>query len=472
MADSFRARVSNTYALAAHSLSGRLLVLTLAFVLMTEAVIFFPSIASQYRRILEAHIESSEIAILPFTELGNASLSDALRHELLVRAGARAVILRRPEQRELFLPNEPPKSIDVVTDLRHQGFLAQIGAAVDCLTSRGDRVVRVIAPTRITGAQAIEVVLGERALREELTDYAQVILEVALIVSAVTAALVFFSLYRNFVRPMRLIVQAMIAFRANPEDASRILQASNRRDEIGITERELGAMQREIYGFLQQKGRLAALGTAVAKIQHDLRNILASAQLASGRLSDSDDPVVKRLAPRLVAALDRAVALATNTLRFGRADELPPQRRRVALVPILAEAIESARASIAGKPVMFEQMADETLEIDADPDQLHRILLNLLRNAAEAVGDDGHVRVTAARKLGGIVIDIADDGPGIPQELAARLFQPFASTARAGGTGLGLAISRELARAHGGDVKLIETGPGGSRFRIDIPERR
>ena len=138
--------------------------------------------------------------------------------------------------------------------------------------------------------------------------------------------LVFFSLYFIFVRPMRRITHAMISFRDNPEDPSRIISASKRRDEIGITERELGAMQRDIYGFLQQKARLAALGAAVAKIQHDLRNILASAQLASDRLAAVDDPVVQRLAPRLVAAIDRAVSLATNTLRYGRADEKPARR--------------------------------------------------------------------------------------------------------------------------------------------------
>ncbi len=315
------------------------------------------------------------------------------------------------------------------------------------------------------------MIVGEQPIRAALLDYAQRILLLALILSAVTAVLVFFSLYFIFVRPMRRIAQAMIAFRANPEDASRIIAASKRRDEIGIAERELGAMQRDIFGFLQQKARLAALGAAVAKIQHDLRNILSSAQLASDRLAAVDDPVVQRLAPRLVASIDRAVALATNTLRYGRADETPPMRKRFALAPLIDEAGEAARASVSGKSVFTVNAVASDLEIDADGEQLYRIVLNLMRNAAEAVSEGGSIRVEAVRERRHVLIDIADDGPGIDKDVAARLFQPFASAARPGGTGLGLAIARDLARAHGGDVTLAETGAEGTRFRIDIPDR-
>lgn len=471
MPGTVRARVGDAWGLVAHSLSGRLLLLTLAFVMITEAVIFFPTIARYHSALLENHIESAEIAILPFTEAGGGELSAGLRRELLARAGASAVMLKRPDQRELFLVTAMPPKINLTIDLRNRGFFTEIWRAVDCLANGGDRVLHVIAPTRIKGAETIEVIVGEKPIRAALLDYAQRILLLALILSAVTAVLVFFSLYFIFVRPMRRIAQAMIAFRANPEDASRIIAASKRRDEIGIAERELGAMQRDIFGFLQQKARLAALGAAVAKIQHDLRNILSSAQLASDRLAAVDDPVVQRLAPRLVASIDRAVALATNTLRYGRADETPPMRKRFALAPLIDEAGGAARASVSGKSVFTVNAVASDLEIDADGEQLYRILLNLMRNAAEAVAEGGTIRIEAVRERRHVLIDIADDGPGIDGELAARLFQPFASAARPGGTGLGLAIARDLARAHGGDVTLAGTGPEGTRFRIDIPDR-
>ena len=243
--------------------------------------------------------------------------------------------------------------------------------------------------------------MPENQIRSDLLLYAGRVFLLALLISFVTALLVFLSVYLVLVRPMRHVTQAMLSFRRNPEDASRILSASTRRDEIGVAERELSAMQRDIYGFLQQKARLAALGAAVAKIQHDLRNILSSAQIASDRLSAVDDPVVQRLAPRLVASIDRAIALATNTLRYGRAEEHPPERRRFALAPLLEE---GAMAGIAGmnlaRAVPYAVDADPALKADADPDHLFRIVLNLVRNAAQALGDkpDGEIGVSAVRK--------------------------------------------------------------------------
>ena len=466
-----RAFLADAWGLVAHSLSGRLLLLTLFFVMITEAVIFFPTIARYHRSLLEDHIESAEIAILPFTEAGGEQLSANLRRELLMRAGASAVMLKRPDQRELFLVTQMPPSIDVTIDLRSQSLLDEIGQAFDSLVHGGNRVLHVIAPTRIRGAETVEVIVGEMPIRAALVAYARRIFLFALLLSAVTALLVFASLYVVLVRPMRRLTRAMITFRANPEDASRIVSATKRRDEIGIAERELGAMQRDIYGFLQQKARLAALGGAVARIQHDLRNMLASAQLASDRLAGVDDPVVQRLAPRLMTSLNHAVALATRTLRYGRADESPPQRQTLALRAVAEEAGEAALAIAEDKRIALDNAIAPGIEIDADPEQLYRILLNILRNAAEAVASGGSIAIAAARNGMRVSIDIADDGAGVPEAVAEQLFQPFASATRPGGTGLGLAIARDLARAHGGDIVLIETGPNGTRFRIEIPDR-
>jgi signal transduction histidine kinase len=274
---------------------------------------------------------------------------------------------------------------------------------------------------------------------------------------------------------MTRLMRAMVDFRENPEDPSRIARASGRKDEIGRAESELAIMQGELYGFLQQKARLAALGSAVAKIQHDLRNILSSAQLASDRLAKVDDPVVQRLAPRLVASLDRAVALASNTLRYGRADEHPPVRRALPLAPVVEEAIEANRSGEATEQALaFAIKIDAAIEIDADPEQLYRIVLNLVRNAAQALSDrtDGAIAISARRAYRQVEIDIEDNGPGIPDSVREHLFQPFSGSSRPGGSGLGLAIARDLARAHGGDVTLVSTAASGTVFRITIPDRK
>ena len=122
---------------------------------------------------------------------------------------------------------------------------------------------------------------------------------------------------------------------------------------------------------------------SIAKIQHDLRNILSSAQIASDRLTTIDDPVVKRVTPRLVGALDRAVSLATNTLRYGKAEERTPQRSRLALAPLIEEAAASALPETG--VVVFENRVPPQLEVDADSEQLFRVILNLLSNAREAL---------------------------------------------------------------------------------------
>jgi signal transduction histidine kinase len=471
----FRTRLSDAWRLIAHSLSGRLLLLTLLYVMVSEVAIFVPSIGRFYVDQLSQRIETAEIAILPFTESSSDRLSAGLRRQLLIRAGASAVILKRPDVHDLFLVDEPPQHLDVNVDLRNAGLFGGMYEGLDCLFFGGKRTVHIIARTQIRGAQTIEVVTNEKPIRSALLALAGRILWEALLISLATSLLVFASLYLAVVRPMGRLMRAMIDFRNNPEDPSRIVRASSRRDEIGRAERELAAMQGELYGFLHQKARLAALGAAVAKIQHDLRNILSSAQLASDRLAKIDDPVVQRLAPRLIASLDRAVSLAANTLRFGRADEHPPVRQIVPLAPIVDEAIE---ANLPGDPqtqtVAIRSDLDRALQIDSDPEQLYRIILNLIRNAAQVLSErpSGTIVITARRTNAETQIEIADDGPGIPEAVRPKLFQPFAVSGRPGGSGLGLAIARDLARAHGGDVTLVSTGNTGTVFRITIPDRR
>jgi signal transduction histidine kinase len=436
--------------------------------MLSAALISAPSIARYHKALLDMHIESAELAILPFTEPGGSQLSAGLRAQLLARAGAGAVMLKRPDQRELFLVHGMPGRIDRTIDLRRANLMTETEEALDCIFAGDDRTLHVIAPTRIKGAQTIEVIVGEQSIRAALIHYSIQTLRLGLFISIAAAVLVFLSLYFVLVRPMRRITEAMISFRENPEDASRIVAPSRRKDEIGTAERELAGMQREIYGFLQQKARLAALGTAVAKIQHDLRNILSSAQMASDRLTAVDDPVVKHLTPRLVASLDRAVALATATLRYGRADERPPERRLTTLQSLIAEAGEICSAN---NNVCFVNDVDPILRVDADPEHLYRIVLNLVRNAAQALSSGGTITIKAARTQDCVDIEICDTGPGIAENLRERLFQPFATASRPGGSGLGLAIARDLARAHGGDVTLVETGANGTRFRIVIPDR-
>src|SRR5262249_30113336 len=152
----------------------------------------------------------------------------------------------------------------------------------------------------------IEIVIDEAPMRLALIDYSQRILALSVFISLITATLLYLSLQWLMVRPLRRLIEGMMAFREDPEDVSRSIAATGRSDEIGVAEREFAEMQAGLRSALHQKTRLAALGTAVTKINHDLRNILATAGLVSDRLAGSDDPEVKRIAPTLVKAIDRA----------------------------------------------------------------------------------------------------------------------------------------------------------------------
>jgi signal transduction histidine kinase len=274
------------------------------------------------------------------------------------------------------------------------------------------------------------------------------------------------------VRPIRRITVAMERFRARPEDPKARLSPSGRRDEIGRAEAELTRMQEDLRAALQSRSRLAALGEAVAKINHDLRNMLTSAQMASDRLAASGDPKVAQALPRLERALDRAVKLAQNVLAYGRSDEAPPQVQTTLLRPVAEAAAEDAGLGPDG--VAFELAAPPGFEVLADPDQLHRILVNLFRNARQALEGagretEGRIVLKAEGREGYALVEVLDNGPGVPERALHALFQPFLGTASPGGAGLGLAIARELARAHHGDLELTRSSAAGALFTLTLP---
>jgi signal transduction histidine kinase len=307
-----------------------------------------------------------------------------------------------------------------------------------------------------------------------MVGFALNILGLSVVISLVTAALVYLALHRLLVGPMRRLTDSMVAFSEGPEIADRVIRPTGRQDEIGIAEQELSIMQSELATMLQQRSRLAALGLAVSKINHDLRNLLATAQLISDRLGAVKDPTVQRVTPRLIASLDRAIRLCADTLRYGQAREPAPERRQVALRPLVQGLAEDLGLAATG-PIALTIDVPAALEADADPDQLYRVLSNLVVNAMQVLeaqaGDGGRaIRVAARRSGGRVEIDVSDNGPGVPEKARSHLFEAFQGSARAGGTGLGLAIVAELVRAHGGEVALVEGGAG-TTFRVSLPDR-
>ncbi len=452
------------------SLSGRLLFFTTLFVLLAELVIYIPSAARNYHDLLSIKLANAQIAVLALDELNETELSAKLKGELLANAGVRLVALKRNNTRRLYLAEAVPPMPDVSVDLRSLWWPDLLWQAFECMLNTSPRVLRVTSYPRLGGGDYIDIMIDEAPVRADLLNYTERLFYLSLVIAFITSGLVFCSLYFLFVRPMQRVSQSMVRFQQKPEDAQRIIVPTTRADEIGQAERVLAAMQTELRQALQQREHLAALGAAVTRIQHDLRNILATAQLASDRLATSNDPTVKALAPRLMQSIDRAITLATNTLRYGKADEARPNAAPQSLLPLAEEAMHAALAAGKGE-VRWTNRIPDGLSVFADPDQLLRVIINIGRNAVQALeGRPGaEITLSASSEAGETVIEIADNGPGLPETIRTRLFEPFSNGGRSGGTGLGLAIARELIRAHGGDVTLKQSGPEGTVFRITLP---
>jgi signal transduction histidine kinase len=447
------------------SLSARLLVLTVFFVMVGEVLIFVPSVARFRMTYFENRIAAGELATVALEASPTGRLKSSLVDKLLAEVGAHGVILHRADGMVLMLDRPVPPRADLTIDLTHPSVIGAIRGSFGALFRSGNRILRVLDSSPTGSGETVEVLLDEAPLRAEMWGFGIRILELSVVISLLAAALVYLSLQWLLVRPMRRLTASMIEFRQDPEDASRMIRASRRSDEIGVAERELAVMQETVRRALGQRARLAALGTAVAKINHDLRNILATARLVTDGLTASAAPEVRRILPRLIDAIDRAAALCTRTLDFSREGALPLAVSRVRLAPLIDEVGSGLAAS--EHELTIESAIPADFEVEADRDQLYRVLSNLARNAVEAGARQ--LRFAAARENALVAIEIDDDGPGMPPKARENLFRPFFGSARPGGSGLGLAIARELMRAHGGDLALVASTGAGTVFRLTLP---
>jgi signal transduction histidine kinase len=451
-------------------LSGKLLLLTIPLVMIAEVLIYVPSIANFWMNRLNARLASANTAALVLDAAPSGMVPESLARQILDSIGARAVAIKLGQQRRLLASANLPPAIDHDVDLRTLTAWSSIVTSFEMMLETGNQAIRIIGPAP-GGGQFIEVVVDEVPLRNAMYLFSRNLLLVSLAIAILTAALVYFALHFLFVRPMRRLTESLVSFHENPESSARIIVPSNRSDEIGVAERELSDMQRDLVSMLHQKSRLAALGLAVSKINHDLRNLLASSQLLSDQLASVPDPRVQRFAPKLMRSLERAIAFCQSTLSYGRAQEAAPDRRMILIEPVVTEVRESAGLASATS-ITWISAIERGLTIDADPDQLFRVLLNLVRNAEQALEGQPatQIRITGRREGAVAIIEVSDTGPGIPAATRENLFKAFQTSGRPGGSGLGLAIAAELVGAHDGQIHLVE-GTIGATFRITIPDR-
>ncbi len=458
-------------------LSGKLLFLTILFVMVAEILIYVPSIVNFRLNWLNDRLAAAHTAALVLDAAPSGMVPESLARQILKSIGARAVAMKMGTQRRLLAASDVPTTVQQDVDMRNVRWWPAVMDAFETIFfDQGSDVIRVVGPAPMAEGQFIEIVLDEGPLRKAMLAYSVNVLLLSLAISGITAMLVFFALHYLLVRPMGRLTANMISFRADPENASRIITISGRGDEIGTAEEELAEMQRELASMLQHKNRMAALGLAVSKINHDLRNLLASAQLFSDQLSTLPDPKVQRFAPKLMRALERAIAFCQSTLSYGAAQEPPPERKLIEVEPLIEEVHEALGLGF-DVPIRWIVAVERGLEVDADHDQLFRVLVNVARNAVQALETRGardpardQIRITGRREGSVVILEVSDTGPGVSEKARAHLFQAFQGSTRAGGAGLGLAIAAELIRAHGGEIRLVP-GTIGATFSMTIPDR-
>lgn len=456
-------------------LSTKLIALIILVILAVEVVIFLPSMANARAGWLEERLNVGAVALQVLEAVpDDMELSADLTDSLLTLAGAQAIALRYEGQSRLIERKDDPMPKAALTiDMRVSDPMTLIMGGLDTLFSSGERTLRIVGQMGGTPDMQIEILMPEEPLREELLNYSRNIFFLSLIVASLTAIVLFFFVEFALIRPIRRMTNNIMAFRGAPENASLIVSPSTRDDEIGWAERELAEMESEMFSMLRQRRHLADLGLAVAKINHDLRNTLTSAQLLSDQVATLDDPHVQRLAPRLVHTLDKAIGFAQSVLDYGRQSATPPKPQPVDLRALIEECLFDA--GLTGHPDLeARNNVPDGVTIKVDPDQMARVFVNLIKNAREAleqkadIEDDLKVSVGFEQVNGDFVVCVTDNGPGLPPRARENLFVAFEGSARAGGTGLGLAIARELTEAHGGQLRFVEVEKG-TRFDVQLP---
>jgi signal transduction histidine kinase len=459
-------------------LAARVLAVTIGFVLLAMSLFYVTRLTAHREMLLHGKISAVQTTVDAFGMAAPTPPPQDLSRKILNSVDVKWMAIETPVGRHEFVTaGGPLESVESVT-ADDSSYFESMAATFHALFAAPGTVVKLSAPAQ-ANEPAIEFAFDETTLVQSLKRVSYNFLTISLTIAAVVTCVLWAALWRMVLQPVRRLTSNIIAFGESPQDGSRVIAPSGRGNEIGRAEAALAVMQGSLAHELAQGKRLAELGMAVARINHDLRNILSAAQLISDRLATIPDPLAQRLAPRLVATLDRAIQFCQSTLTYGASRELPPSRRRFDLSELVSQVVESGQAE-------HDAAVDYNIDIPprfcvhADPDHILRVLENLSRNAAQALmtkgATDGRpkaIRFAAIRTDGLALIEISDTGPGFPPDQYDRIFEPFHKSTSDVGAGLGLAIAADLVTRNGGAITLAPAKADdfycGARFLIKLP---
>jgi signal transduction histidine kinase len=463
-------RAARRSLLPSFGLSWRIMGLVVAGVMTAEVLLFLPSIARFRMVYLNTLIESGTLAALALDATPDNMVTEEVKRALLNNARVDAVVLVEPNKPKRALLNIAPRPDMPSYNLMERGALGLIWDALAAMTRDGSYYTRVGGESMRLPHAMVWIVVDELPMRIAMYAYAGRMLVLSLIVALFAASLLYLALRWLVIRPLQELSEDMTAFRRAPEEPGTERVPTGRDDEIGVVDREFRNLQRELRASLRQKSRLAEVGAASNKINHDLRNMLSTARLLSDRLARSEDERTRRLAPTILNTIDRATRLASEAIEYVR-DRPAPRIAEFDLGDLVDEVgVALQEQGEESDPNLLRNWVNALggeCRARADRDLLYRVLVNLGRNAFDAAATT--VSVSARPSGGYLLIDVADNGRGVPASVSSQLFRPFTVGGRAGGAGLGLAIARDLVRAHGGEIVLAYTGPAGTTFRFTLP---
>lgn len=459
-----------------HRLSSKLLLMTILAVLIAEVIILAPSIANMRNQWLNAkHTMVTTSSVLLLDADPDKILPPQVQQQLLHSTDTQSVTVIRNGESRVLAGNPQENKVDETIDLSAATPLSDFWEALKTLISGGNKTLQVTGPADETGT-LVEFVMSDTALHDRLVKNSRIIATISLLISLIAAALIYFIIHRLLLRPVGHMYENMFAFGQKPDDPTLIIDGSIRKDELGYAQNRLAQMQTHLQHLFHERKHLADLGLAVSKINHDMRNILASAQLMSDSLANTNDPLVQRFSPKLIRTLNRAITYSETVIAYGRTQEAIPVRRQYLLRPLIHE-VEDILVLPSNVEITFRNMVPVDFEAYIDKEQMLRVLNNLCRNAIQAMsahpapeGGENCLTISAWRIGTNCYIAVADTGPGLPQKARDNLFTAFHGSTRSDGTGLGLVIAQELVRAHGGSIELREDYTDGALFEIRLPD--
>ncbi|MEM7241968.1 MAG: HAMP domain-containing sensor histidine kinase [Pseudomonadota bacterium] len=457
------------------TLTGRFIILTFIFVMLAEVLILVPSMANFRKEYLRERLERSQIAALAVLASPDRYLREDLRDELLENAEVLNIVLNRNEERELIISAPMPAATDMSIQLENYSTFQAALDSFMSLFSKDEHILHIKGSPVKMGGNEIEITLKDTGLTASMREYARNILLISLAISLMVGVMLFFAIRALIGQPIARLVRHIQRFQSAPEDARQIIEPRATITEFYNTEVALAEMETQLSSALGERKRMVALGEAISKISHDLRNMLTTAQLLADRVEMSEDPRIQRVAPKLVSALSKAVNLCERTLSFGKAEEPAPELAKFNLHQMVEEIALAEELAIGDKPVTIEIDVPKRMSIWADREQIFRVVSNIVRNARQVLcarAEPGEIKIKAEIRPSNWAIVVSDNGPGMPAKARTNIFMPFKGSARAGGSGLGLAIASELVAGHDGSLILLYSGEQGTAFEITLPKER